>query len=157
MRRTSNAVVSIMLAVPVMLWLGGQVFGYGVSFDKPGIPQGAKTQGPAGKGTITYAVNNPVATMKFVGTCGNNAVSTGSIDVSALTDFTGFATATDKAVENSIEGWFMSSLQFPAAVAAFQACYNSTAIGLYMTAVNKSVFKDANTWVGEVTVQGVRF
>lgn len=157
MRRTAIAVVGIMLAIPVVLGLGGHVFGYGVSFDKPGVPQGAHLEGPAGKGTITFTVNpssNPVATIQFDGRCGNSPVNTSPIDVSQVTNVAAFASATDKAIADSLEGFFTDN---PAAVAPFQNCYNHAAIGIYVTAVNKSLSKTSSVWVGEATVQGVRF
>ncbi len=143
----------VMLAIPAVLWLGGQAFGFGRSFDKPALPQGAHLMGPAGKGTVIYTINNGnVATISFEGRCGNMPVSTSPIDVTQLTDATVFATATEKAVADSLEGWFLDI----SSVTAFQGCYNNSAIGIYITAINKSVTKTSTMWVGEATIQGVR-
>lgn len=159
MKRMAIAGASVMLAVPAVLWLATQVFGYGAGFDKPALPQGAHLEGPAGKGTVTYTVTGSVSTISFEGRCGNNSVSTGQIDVSVITDETAFLTATDKQVADQVEGWYLDS---PLAVSPFQACYNNAAIGIYVTAINKSLSKASTggtsaVWVGEATIQGVRF
>ncbi len=148
----------VVLAIPAVLWLAGQAFGFGRSFDKPGVPQGAHLQGPAGKGTLTLTVNGAISMISFEGRCGNIPVSTGPIDVSVINDEAAFLTATEKAVADSLEGWF---LDVPSAVTPFQDCYNHSAIGIYVTAVNKSLSKTSTglgsaVWVGEATLQGVR-
>lgn len=150
---------SVVLVLPAALWMAGYAFGFGQSFNKPEVPQGAHLQGPAGKGTITYTVNpslTPMATIQFEGRCGNtgNVINTGPIDVTPVTNVAMFPTATEKEVADSLEGYFTSN---SAAVAAFQSCYSHTAFGLYITAVNRSLTKTATLWVGEVTIQGVRF
>ena len=154
---TSNWIrtAGFMLAIPAVLWLAGQAFGFGRSFDKPALPQGAHLQGPAGKGTMTYTINNngTLATISFEGRCGTMPVNTGPIDVTQLTDATVFATATEKAIADSLEGWF---LDISSVVGPFQGCYNHSAIGIYVTAINKSLAKTSTVWVGEATVQGVR-
>ena len=143
----------VVLAIPVVLWLTGQAFGFGRSFDKPGVPQGAHLQGPAGKGTLTLTVNGALSMISFEGRCGNMPVSTGPIDVTLVTDGTAFSTATEKAIADSLEGWF---LDISSAVTPFQDCYNHSAIGIYVTAINKSLSKTTSVWVGEATIQGVR-
>jgi hypothetical protein len=142
------------LAIPAVLWLGGQAFGFGKSFDKPGVPQGAHLEGPATKGTVTYTViPGGLSTISFEGYCNKIPVSTGSIDVTQLTDAAAFSTATGKAVADSLEGWFLST---SSAVTPFLGCYNHNAIGIYITAINKSLAKTNTVWVGEATIQGVR-
>ncbi len=145
----------VILAIPAVLWLGGQAFGFGRSFDKPALPQGAHLMGPAAKGTMTYTISNngTLATISFEGRCGNVPVSTSPIDVTLLTDATVFATGTEKAIADSLEGWF---LDISSVVGPFQGCYNNSAIGIYITAVNKSLAKTTTMWVGEATLQGVR-
>lgn len=152
---TSNWIrtAGFMLAIPAVLWLAGPAFGFGGRFDKPGVPQGSHLQGPASKGTVTYTVNGTAATISFEGRCGNMPVSTGPIDVTQITDAAAFATATEKAVADSLEGWF---LDIPSVVTPFQGCYNHSAIGIYITAINKSLTKTSTVWVGEATLQGVR-
>lgn len=143
-----------MLAIPAVLWLAGQAFGFGGRFDKPALPQGAHLQGPAGKGIVTYTViTGGLSTISFEGRCGNIQVNTGPIDVTQITDAAAFAAATDKAVADSLEGWF---LDLPSVVTPFQGCYNHSAIGIYITAINKSLTKTNTVWVGEATLQGVR-
>ena len=157
---TSNWIraAGFVLAIPAVLWLAGQAFGFGGSFDKPGVPQGAHLQGPAGKGTLTLTVTGALSTISFEGRCGNMPVSTGPIDVSVINDEAAFLTATEKAVADSVEGWFVD---VSSAVTPFQACYNHGAIGIYVTAINKSLSKTSTgpgsaVWVGEATIQGVR-
>lgn len=146
----------ILLSVSTLLWVAGQVFGYGVNFDKPGIPQGAHLVGPAAKGTITYTVNpaaTPPATIQFTGRCRSTSVTTGPIDITSSTNAAAFATATEKAIADWLEGFF---LDIPAAFEPFRVCY-PTLFGIYVTAINKSLTKTPNVWVGEATIQGVTF
>ena len=152
---TSNWIrtAGVILAIPAVLWLGGQAFGFGKSFDKPGVPQGAHLQGPSTKGTVTYTVISGMSTVSFEGECKNIPVSTGKIDVTQLTDPAAFEKATGKAIADSLEGWFLGT---SSAVTPFQACYNHSAIGIYITAINKSLSKTDTVWVGEATIQGVR-
>ena len=152
MRSNLIKVAGMMLGAAAILLLAGQAMPFG-GFSKPPVPPGAHLQGPAGKGTITYLVSSGVATIQFDGTCNNQAVKTNPLDVSAITSFSAFPEATAQAVANTIEGFFTDN---PVALDPFQVCYNHTALGIYVTAVNKSVLKNNTMWVGEVTVQGVR-
>lgn len=149
----------------VFLWIAGQVFGFGVSFDKPGIPQGSHTQGPSGKGTITYVVNQsatPWATIEFHGQCNGKAVDTGKLDVTPITNYNNFANATAQAIADSVDNFFTDN---PVVVAPFQACYNNSIFGVYVTAVDGAGSKTAvpnppsttiYIWTGGAAIKGVR-
>jgi hypothetical protein len=161
MRR--NSIFAIAMALAVALVGAGQPFGLGTSlgfigpgFDKPSIPAGARLVGPAGKGAITLTVIGGASTATFVGRCGNTPVDTGAIDVSIINNAAGFPTATEKAIADSVEGWYLTVFAFPQ-LAAFTPCYGADFLGVYVTAVNKSISKTPTVWVGEATIQGVRF
>ena len=146
--------VGVMLAVPTVLWLAGQVFGYGPGFSAPGVP--THVLGPAAKGTLTLTLLGTTTTARFQGRCSNNPVD-GTIDVSNIVEPAAFLAATDKQIADGIEGWVLTNFAYPGLVPAFTSCYKSFS-GLYLGAVNKSLSKTAipngSVWVGEVTIHG---
>lgn len=169
MRKIRFAVLAAAVTLPLLLWPASQGFGLG-EFQKPGIPQGAKVQGPAGKGTITYIVNqntSPVATIEFHGQCtignGSNAVTkqidTQKLDVSLITDPNAFATGTAKAIAAAVESFFTDN---PIAVVPLNSCWPG-AFGVFVQAVNSDGTKttvpstpfNIYVWTGDSTLKGV--
>jgi hypothetical protein len=171
MRKITFTVLSIVTAVPLLLWLSGDGFG-GAAFQKPGIPQGAKVQGPAAKGAITLIVSypgttTPWATVEFHGQCtigdGKNAVTqqldTPKLDVTQITDYNFIAAATPQAIADSVENFFTdnSTVVNPAHI-----CW-SNAFAVYVQAVNGAGTKTAvpgttpttYIWTGDSTLKGV--
>jgi hypothetical protein len=151
------------LAVLAVLWISGQVLGYGTSFDKPSVPAGAKVQGPSAKGLIMYKVQpiTQTATIEFHGQCtvgqGKSAITynvdTQTLDVTLITNVNGFVAATPAQIADSVEGFFNTQILN----ASLKQCWPN-AFGVYVQAVNGAgSFKDnTNTeWDGDATLKGV--
>lgn len=156
MKISSIKWTGLILAVPAVLWLAGEVFGFGKGFSGPSIPQGAHLTAPASKGVLTYELDSSDAKWKisFDGQCGEIDVTTEKIDVTALTEASAFATATGKQIDKALEGTFVP---FVPALEPFGSCYGVGFQGVYVTTVVRSLSKTATKWTGEAVLQGVVF
>ena len=159
------------LAVPGILWVAGQVFGYGVSFDRKNVFENEKTRGPSANGEIHYFSSPTAASISFEGDCtvgkGSKTVSyhiqTGLSSVFEITNYALFATAAAQddsaAIANSVESVVSRD---PVIVDPLRVCWpNETVTGVIVQAVNGpgNVDPVPNTttyvWSGNVSVHGV--
>lgn len=172
MKKITFTVLSIVIALPLLLWLGGQGFGYGPGFGKPAVPQGSKVKGPTATGMIAYIVNppggsvQPWATVEFQGQCtvgdGSKAVTyqiaIGPLDVTQITDYASFAAGSAQSIADAVDNFFTDKVTPP------QTCWPG-AFGVYVQSVYGAGMKTASppppatptvyNWTGNVGLKGV--
>jgi hypothetical protein len=174
MKKITVATVSAVIALPILLWLGGQGFGYGPGFQKPPVPLGSKIRGPGATGMITYIVSppggivQPWATVEFHGQCtvghGGKAVTypldTPKFDFTQQTqDYDHFAAATAQAIADAVDSFFTDD---PVAAGLAQNCWPG-AFGVFVQNISGAGTKvpvgtpptAIYTWTGDATLKGV--
>ena len=174
MKKIMVAAVSAVIALPILLWFGGQGLGYGPGFQKPPVPLGSKIRGPGATGMISYIVSppsgtvQPWATVEFHGQCtvshGPKAVTyelnTPQLDFTQITQsYENFAAGTPQAIADAVENFFTTD---PTVVGLAQNCWPG-AFGVYIQNISGAGTKvtvgtpptATYTWTGDATVKGV--